>query len=392
MKTLPTILLVDDEPMTRKVLKHILGSNYCVVAHENAQDALAWLQENPNVSCILTDLQMPEVNGKDFLRLIRKNPILSHLPFIILSGATESAVRIECLTLGADDFITKPFNPEEVKLKVGAVIRRVYDTTFFLKKNIQEDSLLKKNKIAIPLWKRAFDVAVSSSVLLLLSPLIALIGLMIKLDSKGPVFYASKRVGKGYKFFDLHKFRTMRTDADQMIKSMEKLNMYNGEGVVPPPIIKPQNEPSQPQTMLYKDNQWIAEDEHLMNNSQKAPFMKFQNDPRITKLGKFLRNTSLDELPQLWNILVGDMSLVGNRPLPIYEAEKLTTDQAIARFDGPAGLTGLWQVTKRGKGKQDMSADERIQLDIKYAQSFSPKLDLKIVLKTFPALLQSESV
>lgn len=84
--------------------------------------------------------------------------------------------------------------------------------------------------------------------------------------------------------------------------------------------------------------------------------------------------------------------MVGNRPLPLYEAEKLTTDAAIGRFDAPAGLTGLWQVTKRGKGKKDMSAVERIELDIKYAKHVSPKMDLRIIGQTFPALLQSENV
>jgi lipopolysaccharide/colanic/teichoic acid biosynthesis glycosyltransferase/ActR/RegA family two-component response regulator len=392
MKTLPTLLVVDDEPMTRKMLKHIFGNTYNVVAHENAQDALDWLQKNPLVSCVLADLNMPKVSGKELLRLIRKNPLLSHLPFIVISGAAESAVRIECLTLGADDFITKPFNPEEVKLKVEAVMRRVYDSTFFLKKLVHSDPPFLQPNISIPSWKRAFDIVAAGTVLLLISPLLALVALLIKIDSKGPVFYASKRVGKGYKIFDLHKFRTMRTDADQMIKAMDKLNMYNGNEATERPTTELQGESMAPQTMLYKDNQWMTESEYLLRKSNKAPFMKFQNDPRITRLGKFLRNTSLDELPQLWNILVGDMSLVGNRPLPLYEAEQLTTDQAIARFDGPAGLTGLWQVTKRGKGQKDMSAAERIQLDIKYAQDFSPKMDLKIILKTFPALLQSESV
>ncbi len=120
--------------------------------------------------------------------------------------------------------------------------------------------------------------------------------------------------------------------------------------------------------------------------------MKFQNDPRITNLGVFLRNSSIDELPQLFNIFMGDMSLIGNRPLPLYEAEKLTTDKYIERFAGPGGLTGLWQVTKRGKGKKDMSEEERIELDIDYARNFSFKYDMKIFFMTFPALFQSENV
>lgn len=123
-----------------------------------------------------------------------------------------------------------------------------------------------------------------------------------------------------------------------------------------------------------------------LNQYGNAAFFKIQNDPRITRFGKFLRNTSLDEIPQLINVLKGDMSLVGNRPLPLYEAEKLTKDQIAWRFLAPAGITGLWQVTKRGRS--EMSEDERIQLDMQYAMNNSFLYDIKILLSTIPALLQ----
>jgi lipopolysaccharide/colanic/teichoic acid biosynthesis glycosyltransferase len=128
-----------------------------------------------------------------------------------------------------------------------------------------------------------------------------------------------------------------------------------------------------------------------MKKEGDAAFFKLTNDPRITKLGNFLRNSSIDELPQLFNVFKGDMSIVGNRPLPIYEAEKLTTDQFSKRFLAPAGITGLWQVTKRGKGGP-MSEDERIGLDNEYADKFSLGMDIKILLMTIPALFQKENV
>ena len=128
----------------------------------------------------------------------------------------------------------------------------------------------------------------------------------------------------------------------------------------------------------------------MQDVEKQGIFFKAKNDPRISRIGKFLRNSSIDELPQLINILKGDMSLVGNRPLPLYEAELLTTDIRAFRFLAPAGLTGLWQVTKRGK--KDMSEEERIALDNNYALNHSILLDLKIILKTFPAMLQSENV
>nr|MBP8156536.1 sugar transferase [Leadbetterella sp.] len=143
------------------------------------------------------------------------------------------------------------------------------------------------------------------------------------------------------------------------------------------------------QELIY-DGGWMSEQALQTKKESKAAFMKFQNDPRITRLGTFLRNSSLDELPQLFNILKGDMSIVGNRPLPPYEAEKLTKDESAARFLAPAGLTGLWQVTKRGQSA--LSEKERMDLDNTYAQEHNWLYDIKLILKTFPAVFQSEKM
>jgi len=202
--------------------------------------------------------------------------------------------------------------------------------------------------------KRIFDILVSLTTLLLLSPLFLLIALAIRIESRGPIFYISKRAGRGYKIFDFYKFRTMFAGADLRIKEYSHLNQYNG------------------------------------NDSVKGPsFFKFNNDPRITRVGNFLRNTSLDELPQLMNVLLGDMSLVGNRPLPLYEAATLTTDQCAQRFLAPAGMTGLWQIKKRGH--EDMSAEERISLDIDYANKYNFMYVLWIMANTPSALIQKSS-
>ena len=145
--------------------------------------------------------------------------------------------------------------------------------------------------------------------------------------------------------------------------------------------------------VLVSDDEVILEKEYIDQKSyeQENAFVKLENDPRITRVGRFIRKYSIDELPQLFNILRGDMSVVGNRPLPLYEAERLTSDEYIERFMCPSGLTGLWQVEKRGQAGK-LSPEQRKQLDIEYARRMSPWFDLKIILRTFTAFIQKENV
>ncbi|WP_246169038.1 sugar transferase [Rudanella paleaurantiibacter] len=255
----------------------------------------------------------------------------------------------------------------------------------------------------LPWWKRAVDVLVSSVALILLSPLLLLVAILIKLDSRGPVFYRSTRAGTNYRIINMYKFRTMRVRADQEITSLASSNIY-AKSPQPADSEDPATGSSTflcsacrergvaCQQPLFDQNRLICEKLYLRENEEAAKFMKFRNDPRITRLGTFLRNSSIDELPQLLNVLLGDMSVVGNRPLPLYEAEKLTTNESAQRFAGPAGLTGLWQVKKRAKGQGPMSDRERTALDIEYAQTFSFKTDLFIMWRTLFSLWQKENV
>ncbi|MBF0586761.1 sugar transferase [Prosthecochloris sp. N3] len=239
---------------------------------------------------------------------------------------------------------------------------------------------------AYSIVKRSMDLIISATALLLLSPLLIVVALLLKLESRAPVFYVSKRSGYGYTIFDLYKFRTMVPGADQKVDQLKDKNAYARPGGEPAP--QGSREEDENAALLFHDEGHITEDE-ARKNRDGTIFKKFTEDPRITPLGGFLRKTSIDELPQLINVLKGDMSLVGNRPLPLYEAEKLTTDEATARFLAPAGLTGLWQVTKRGK--KEMSTEERILLDNEYAEKASFLFDLKIILMTIPALFKQEN-
>ena len=145
-------------------------------------------------------------------------------------------------------------------------------------------------------------------------------------------------------------------------------------------------------SILFIEGIRICENKYLSKKKEKnkSSFIKIKDDPRVTKIGQFIRNTSIDELPQLINVLKGDMSIVGNRPLPLYEAEMLTSDEWGERFLGPAGITGLWQVNKRGK--KSMSEEERKKLDNQYARNNSFWGDIFIILRTIPALFQKENV
>ncbi len=248
----------------------------------------------------------------------------------------------------------------------------------------------------LPLWKRCFDILFSGTALLGLSPLLIITAIAIRLESKGAIIYKSKRVGSNYQIFDFLKFRSMYTNADKHLKDFNSLNQYQAEEETTEDIIwgeMPELSENEDGIVLISDDFVISEEAYINKRSheQENAFVKLENDPRITRVGRFIRKYSIDELPQLINILKGDMSIVGNRPLPLYEAELLTSDEYIDRFMAPAGLTGLWQVEKRGDSGK-MSADERKQLDIKYAKTFSFWIDMRIILKTVTAFIQKENV
>ena len=188
--------------------------------------------------------------------------------------------------------------------------------------------------------KRAVDIVAVSLILVLSSPLWALVALAIKLDSRGPVLIRQTRVGRGGRTFDFYKFRSMRQDAD---KQLSKL---------------------------------------LTKNEASGPIFKMRNDPRRTRVGAVIRRLSIDEMPQFYNVLRGDMSLVGPRPPFAWEVEKYK-DWHHKRLSVAPGLTGLWQVS----GRSDLPFDEMALLDLWYIDNWSLGLDLKILIRTVPAVL-----
>ena len=191
--------------------------------------------------------------------------------------------------------------------------------------------------------KRAFDVVFASFVLILLSPFLLLLTALIRLDSPGPVLYIADRVGYKGNRFRCFKFRTMCVDAD------------------------------------------ARKEELRAENQREGPFFKLEEDPRITRFGRWLRRTSFDELPQLWNVIRGEMSIVGPRPHPVDDYARYSLEN-LRRLDVTPGLTGLWQVTARNSP----SWETNMALDLEYIENWSVGLDLKILFKTIPAVLRAE--
>ncbi len=249
------------------------------------------------------------------------------------------------------------------------------------------------NNYRIGTSKRLFDIVFSALVLLLSSPILLVTAIAIKFASKGSVFYKSQRVGTGYDIFEFYKFRTMYMDADKERIRLSELNEYlvahkdsNSNFINIETCNKcKEGKPCSP--ILYIDGIEICENQYLRKKRSMmldTTFFKVKDDPRITPFGQFLRSTHIDEFPQFINVLKGDMSIVGNRPLPIYEAEKLTNDEWAYRFLAPAGMTGLWQVSDT----DSMDAAQRIKLDNKYAMKAGFTQDLLIILKTIPSIFK----
>lgn len=330
----------------------------------------------------------PNDDQKNISELHKSYP---HSCIVLVSDSLTGEEVKTYLKSGIHDTVSGDFDNERYQ--------QIFDFYIQHQKKVEKIFVEKKSRSVkmfhLPLWKRLFDIIVSSIALIILSPLLIIVAVSIRIESKGSIIYKSKRVGSNYNIFDFLKFRSMYSNADKRLKEFSKLNQYKEED-------------KQYEKMEINDESFLGDDDQVMmvsddfvlteedfitmqRSKQENAFVKLEKDPRITKVGQFIRKYSIDELPQLINIFKGDMSIVGNRPLPLYEAELLTGDEYIDRFMAPSGLTGLWQVEKRG-GSGEMSAEERKYLDIKYARDFSFWMDVTIIFRTFTSFIQKENV
>lgn len=231
-------------------------------------------------------------------------------------------------------------------------------------RHIEAKSVVAPRRAAVArgywLAKRSFDLLLATLLMILLAPVGALIALLIRLDSKGPVIFVQKRV-RGLTadekpiLFSFYKFRSMYTGADPEVHRRYTRDLINGNGKT---------------------------HAQLRNGRQRRPLYKLADDPRVTHFGRFLRRTSLDELPQLWNVFVGDMSLVGPRPALPYEVAEYQPWHR-QRLEATPGITGLWQVS----GRSALSFDDMLRLDLEYASRRSFWCDLALLLRTIPVVL-----
>ncbi len=241
--------------------------------------------------------------------------------------------------------ITSPANSERLKNDQDhllSTLNHAYGRRYWL--HVGKITVLKYALRIRPIFsfwlKRMFDILVSSLLLILLAPVFLVLTILIKLDG-GPAFYCQWRIGRYGKEFKFWKFRSMIVDADKLKANLADQNEMEG-GVI----------------------------------------FKMKNDPRITPIGRFIRRTSLDELPQLWNVLTGEMSLVGPRP-PLPEEARQYTARERKRLDTKQGITCIWQVS----GRSEICFSDQVDLDLQYIQEESLWNDIKLLLKTLPAVI-----
>lgn len=290
-------------------------------------DITGWYKENSVVGVVFTDINVDDRGGVLAIMMHRVSQILKNN--LALDKFNQISISMH---LFPEDWYhqTSPGDP-------------------VLYPDLVQRDQTRKTSLAI---KRLMDVVVSAVALLLLAPLFLLVALVVKLSSKGPILFKQERLGQFGKPFTFLKFRSMYVNNDPHIHREFMKRVISGN----------------------------HEDE---GDSQKQKYYKMTNDPRITRVGRFLRKTSLDELPQFFNVLRGDMSLVGPRPPLPYECQEYDIWHRRRVFEVKPGLTGLWQVN----GRSRVRFDDMVRLDLQYVRSWSLWLDILILIKTPAAIM-----
>jgi len=332
---------------------------------DNVFSVSQWITAKGLPDAIVCERILPGCNGFDFYDFwIDKFDSEKKTPFIMLDDEKNEDTVTRALQKGIELVFVKPISSETLISKI-LILKQAK-----ISSNLEMGSGMNAFKPFKPsLLKRTFDIVSASILLVLVSPILLIFSIAIRLESKGKVFYISKRVGSGFNVFDIFKLRSMYINADKRLKELAHLTEYSETA---------DSHAKMATNHIYRKNSTMV------------------GDPRITKIGKIIRKLNIDELPQLINVLKGDISMVGNRPLPIYEAELLTTGDWTDRFDSPAGITGPWKVVTRRK-LLSMSHEERNSLQNKYSEiagrsQYSFWKDMWIVFRTIPAIFKKKNI
>lgn len=342
------ILVVDDDPHLCNLIELVLSnSGYHIRIASNCKDALNIVQVwDPDL--ILLDIMLPNMDGYEICRQLQHSEATANIPIIFLSAKSMPTDIQEGFETGGDDYITKPFSIDNLRLRVMAHLRRNKrsrgENTYRRERIIPLPLVLHRRRSGVFLKsyrisKRLFDILMAAFGLIFALPVMAAIAVAVRLDSPGPILFVQDRTGWNGRRFKMLKFRTMHQNAEEL------------------------------------------KEQYLHLNELQWPDFKIADDPRVTRVGRFLRRTSLDELPQIFNILIGDMSFVGPRPTS-FDSSTYRLWQT-ERLEVAPGLTGLWQVV----GRADIDFEERAELDIEYIERQSWALDLHILFRTFGAVL-----
>ena len=305
---------------------------------DNPFSVSQWILTNGFPDGLICERKLPGSKGFEFYDFwITQFDPEKKVPFFLLDDEKTQETLATSQIKSIDAVFIKPVNAEEI---ISRFLELIDDKPSSINTLTTEPRAFKPYKL--PFLKRLFDLVFATVGLIIALPFLLVFMIAIRLGSKGSVFYVSKRVGSGFRVFDFFKLRSMYIASDKRLKRLADLNEYNNNFTV-------------------------------------------KGDPRITKIGKIIRKLKIDELPQYYNVIKGDISIVGNRPLPLYEAELLTTTDWNDRFDSPAGITGPWRAVTRRKLKS-MSHEERNSLQNKYLTTVNHKYsflkDMWIIFRT----------
>ncbi|WP_051189384.1 sugar transferase [Daejeonella oryzae] len=355
-----------------------------LVNYKNASElAEAYHRQCLNIVAVISQSEIAEPYGIELLESLNKQDF-PKVPFFLVSKELDRNVIKLALRAGVVDVFKLPFKVAQIESRLNFVIQNW--------KRLTKD---RRERIHIP-YKipnetRLFDILFSAFLLTLLSPLIVLIIIAIKLESRGSVFTHSLRAGSNYRIFKMFSFRMMQLDADNRINlshTSENNTQLQNNSVETGLCESCRETRVKCQFPVYADQVTWCEKKFQYNEKLSAHTAEDVKSSfhGFTKVGKFLNYTRFSQIPQLFNVLRGDMSIVGNLPLPLSDAEKLTTDKYVLRFMAPAGITGLWQIEKRKKGYDNKEG--RLVLDNRYARNHTFQMDIIILAKTIPALLK----